>query len=146
MSTLRNGKSLAADHTIDADESSGEEQHHENIQHDQQQKEEAVEEVFHDASDDFTTPRSGLQLPKMDPFDREDVEEWLRRLTTHMKSAGARTEGDKFQVLMTYLNGELLMEADQYVSDEEELRPVPNPYSFVKEKLLAGFKLSTRQI
>lgn len=101
-----------------------------------------AQEEFYDARNEFScVAMSRIPLPKMPPFNRDDVEEWFRRLTVQLRLIGAKTENDKFRGLLCYLDDRLIIQVeDDIEADEKE------PYTKAKDRLLAMFAISKKQL
>lgn len=103
-------------------------------------------EVFYETQPTFgPNTFTRIPLPQMPQFNREDVDEWFRRLELQLQLIGAQNSMDQYKGLLSYLSGTLLMEAHQYLAEEQNQQNVANPYEFVKTKLLHRFGKSLRE-
>lgn len=103
------------------------------------------QEIFHDAQPSLTAAFKRIPLPLMPKFDRNDVCDWFRRLELQLALIGATTEKDKYRGLLSYLDDQLLMDTYYLALEEEKSRPVPDVYSFTKDKLIQRFRKSMRE-
>lgn len=103
---------------------------------------------FHDCNPEPPRPTPSLfgkiPLPQLRQFDKTNIEQWFRELSTQLTLCKAITEQDRYVALLGYLDSSNRTLADSWLA-EATVEAETAPFTFLREKLLHRYRISEHE-